>query len=408
MTVEPLDPKRVFISYSHDSETHKDWVRELAEYLTENGIKVFLDQWDVGLGDDLAAFMEHGIRKTDRVLAICTDKYVEKANSGSGGVGYEKTIATAEILRSVENRRRFIPIVREVAGDEKLPAFFGAALYLDLSDGNDNNDNRKKLLHNIYEVPPTKPPLGASPFIPQQAPPTAIEANPNATASLSGSQSIVEFSDRFARAFPGVRGVEWFENPEVIAERLDILLQSPLIYGEGNLAGWWRGPQNLEIKNFRHIEAAHFLMDIDELNVSRIAAVNLGIYYQTFVYFEAQADEPTGLYPATEDSISRQVQNFGYANEEYGLVDDKLPVTRAEYDDGAAIIEGKPVDIAGRVKLRNRYITPYNFVIAPQMSPINNGDFDYVFQDYLNRILLGEDVFGEMCESISRLPKREL
>lgn len=400
--------KRVFISYSHDSQAHKDWVLGLAEYLTGNGIEVLLDQWDVGLGDDLAAFMEKAVRSTDRVLAICTDNYVAKANSGSGGVGYEKTIATAEILRNVENRRRFVPIVRGVTGDEKIPAFFGAALYLDLSEGNDDPERREELLRNIYEVPPARPPLGASPFIPQQAPTIAVEAAPAAAPSLNGGEPIVEFSDRFQRAFPGLRGVEWFENAETIAERLDILLAPPLRYKEGNVAGWWRGPQNLHIEDFRHVEGSHFRMDVDELNISRIAAVNPGIYYRTFVYVEVRADEPTGLYSASDEDIQRCIENFGYANEEYGLVDDKLPVTRAEYDDGAAMINGKPVDIADRVKLRNRFISPYNFVLAPPMSPINNGEFDYEFQNYLNRLLQGEDVFEPMCNAIEALPKRDI
>jgi hypothetical protein len=82
-------------------------------------------------------------------------------------------------------------------------------------------------------------------------------------------------------------------------------------------------------------------------------------------------------------------------------------VTRAEYDDGAAIIEGRPVDIRGRADLRARYVSPYNFLIAPFMSPINNKDFDYVLQSYLNRLLQGEDVFDQMRSDILRLPKRE-
>jgi hypothetical protein len=85
--------KRGFISYSHDSEGHKNWVRSLAEYLLENGIDVVLDQWDVAIGDDLPAFMEQAIRNTDRVIAICTDAYVAKANSGAGGVGCAVKIA---------------------------------------------------------------------------------------------------------------------------------------------------------------------------------------------------------------------------------------------------------------------------------------------------------------------------
>ena len=37
----------VFISYSWDDEFHKGWVRELADKLIENGIDVYLDQYDL-------------------------------------------------------------------------------------------------------------------------------------------------------------------------------------------------------------------------------------------------------------------------------------------------------------------------------------------------------------------------
>ena len=49
---------KVFISYSHDSQSHKDWVRQLATDLRDKGIDAILDQWELKLGDDLAAFME--------------------------------------------------------------------------------------------------------------------------------------------------------------------------------------------------------------------------------------------------------------------------------------------------------------------------------------------------------------
>ena len=49
---------RVFISYSHDSQAHKDWVRHLAEKLQRNGVDTILDQWDLRLGGDLAFFAD--------------------------------------------------------------------------------------------------------------------------------------------------------------------------------------------------------------------------------------------------------------------------------------------------------------------------------------------------------------
>ncbi len=35
------------ISYSWDSDDHKNWVRKLAESLQQNGVKARLDQWTV-------------------------------------------------------------------------------------------------------------------------------------------------------------------------------------------------------------------------------------------------------------------------------------------------------------------------------------------------------------------------
>jgi hypothetical protein len=49
---------KVFISYSHDSPGHKEWVLELAGYLRTNGIDVIIDAWDARLGKGLPKFME--------------------------------------------------------------------------------------------------------------------------------------------------------------------------------------------------------------------------------------------------------------------------------------------------------------------------------------------------------------
>ena len=72
------DNPKVFISYSHDSPEHKQWVSELAARLRRNGIDAILDQWDLGLGDDVTRFMERGIVNADRVLVICTDEVREQ------------------------------------------------------------------------------------------------------------------------------------------------------------------------------------------------------------------------------------------------------------------------------------------------------------------------------------------
>lgn len=56
---------KVFISYSHDSEEHKNWVLKLSCDLIKHGVDVILDQWDVRLGDDLPFFMEQGLTSSN-------------------------------------------------------------------------------------------------------------------------------------------------------------------------------------------------------------------------------------------------------------------------------------------------------------------------------------------------------
>jgi len=63
---------------------------DLATRLSSNGIEAVLDQWALKPGDDLSHFMEQNLSSADKVLMICSENYVSKANSGKGGVGYEK------------------------------------------------------------------------------------------------------------------------------------------------------------------------------------------------------------------------------------------------------------------------------------------------------------------------------
>lgn len=157
------DNPRVFISYSHDSDIHKEWVRKLASDLRESGIDAILDQWDVRLGDDLAAFMESGITSSDRVIAICSENYVLKANEGQGGVGYEKMIVTGELVKNL-GTNKFIPLVRGNNTPNKVPVCLSSRAYINLEDDNEYEARLKELVRDIYGVPENeKPPLGFPP-----------------------------------------------------------------------------------------------------------------------------------------------------------------------------------------------------------------------------------------------------
>jgi hypothetical protein len=154
----------VFISYSHDSDDHKEWVRQLASDLRERGVDALLDQWDLVLGQDVAAFMEGSISKADRVLLVCTERYVEKAEGAQGGVGYERLIVTGELVGRIDTKK-FIPIVRQRASPARTPRFLGPRLYIDFSNDSDYQEKLDQLAREIHGIPlAVRPPLGSNPY----------------------------------------------------------------------------------------------------------------------------------------------------------------------------------------------------------------------------------------------------
>lgn len=164
---------RVFVSYSHDNQEHKDWVLGLSTRLVNNGVDILLDQWDLTLGGDLPHFMETGLTAADRVLAICTPTYVGKANAGRGGAGYEKMILTAQLMTNI-TADRIIPVVRGDGVSKTVPTFLASKRYIDFSDKGAFEARYAELLRDIHgEGVSPRPPLGSNPF--KIAPTPAID-----------------------------------------------------------------------------------------------------------------------------------------------------------------------------------------------------------------------------------------
>lgn len=154
---------KVFISYSHDDQAHKKWVLELAQRLRNAGVDAILDQFRLSLGDDLGSFMEKSVAESDRIIMICTDTYVTKANDGLGGVGYEKMIMTAEYMNQI-NTKKVIPLIRQ-KGTNNVPTFLKSRLHINLSREDEFELQFDNLLREIHEAPLFKePPVGNNPF----------------------------------------------------------------------------------------------------------------------------------------------------------------------------------------------------------------------------------------------------
>lgn len=174
---------KVFVSYSHENAAHQRWVSKLASALVEKGVDVTLDQWDLHLGEDISLFMERGLAAADRVLLICTDEYARKAEAGVGGVGYERTIVTAELVQKADTGR-FIPVLRSGDSQSAIPSFLRSRFYVDFTSEDGWPEAFDRLLREIHEVPPNdKPSLGKNPF-------ARLSSGTEARSTPSGAASI--------------------------------------------------------------------------------------------------------------------------------------------------------------------------------------------------------------------------
>lgn len=140
---------KVFISYSWTPDSNKEWVKQLAQRLEQDGVYVVIDFKDLKLGHDKYAFMERTVNDDTikKVLIICNREYKEKADGRTGGVGDESAIITSQIYGNVR-QEKFIPVVNEYDENGKpfLPSYLASRMYADLTDF---EAGYKELLHNI-------------------------------------------------------------------------------------------------------------------------------------------------------------------------------------------------------------------------------------------------------------------
>ncbi len=72
--------KKVFISYSHDSDEHSKRVRELADRLSKDGIEVIIDAQMLpgGPPNGWPQWSEEQVENADQVLVVCTETYCRR------------------------------------------------------------------------------------------------------------------------------------------------------------------------------------------------------------------------------------------------------------------------------------------------------------------------------------------
>jgi hypothetical protein len=151
---------KVFISYSHDSPTHKADVLALANRLRNDGIDCRIDRYVNGAPKERwIRWMKRQIEWADFVLVVCTKIYLERFDGddrlGGRGVNFEGLLISQTLYDQFLENTKFLPLIPENGSIDYVPWILkGGTTYKIHSD----YETLCRVLTNQPEV--EMPPLG--------------------------------------------------------------------------------------------------------------------------------------------------------------------------------------------------------------------------------------------------------
>lgn len=124
--------QKVFISYSHDSDAHKERVLALSNRLRHEGIDCSLDRYESFPPEGWPRWMATQISSADSVLVVCTEPYLRRVQlqeePGRGlGATWEGQLITQELYETGGRNTKFIPIVFGNVDVHNVPDFLRSA-----------------------------------------------------------------------------------------------------------------------------------------------------------------------------------------------------------------------------------------------------------------------------------------
>jgi hypothetical protein len=115
----------IFISYSHED---KDFVDRLAQQLVRNRVYVWLDRWELLVGDSITSRIEHAITNASALLVVLSKSSVESP--------WCKREINSGLLRELEERR--VVVLPVLAEDCAIPLFLRDKMYADFRSSFDD------------------------------------------------------------------------------------------------------------------------------------------------------------------------------------------------------------------------------------------------------------------------------
>lgn len=121
-------PIKVYISYSHDSDQHKEFVLQLSDQLRGDGIDCVIDQYINGFPPEgWTKWMLSQVNEADFVLMIFTktyNEYYQGLYTRRKGLGLELKVTQEQLVAKPQLFTKFIPIFPEHSGTYNIPSEF--------------------------------------------------------------------------------------------------------------------------------------------------------------------------------------------------------------------------------------------------------------------------------------------
>ena len=122
-----IERPKLFISYSHDSEEHRERVLGLSERLRQDGIDTILDQYVQGSPPEgWPRWMLNGLDDASHVICVCSENYYRrfrgKEDPDKGkGVDWEGAVITQTLYDSKSQTNSILPVLYQPSDKAFIP-----------------------------------------------------------------------------------------------------------------------------------------------------------------------------------------------------------------------------------------------------------------------------------------------
>ena len=163
-------PPKVFISYSHDSDPHRDRVLALANRLRADGVTAMIDRYVQSPPRGWPDWCEAQIRNADFVVMVCTETYLRRVTGeeepGKGkGVRWEGRLSLQHLYDAGAESTKFVPVLFADGSLDHVPIpVKGASIYRV-----EIEEEYEALLRLLTDQPEVRqPPIGPPRVLPER------------------------------------------------------------------------------------------------------------------------------------------------------------------------------------------------------------------------------------------------